>query len=131
MAEEVNQVIEETVAQVAEVPAEPSLAAPQARRLNAPARTGERALPIDEQLIGAPQDCEGALRAEVADLRARKHACADPDDTRADPGLGSELHGGELPRGFAVSRQTVVEIAAFRGRAAPGDRADGHFNPRQ
>jgi hypothetical protein len=50
---------------MAEVPAEPSFAALQARRLNAPARTGERALPIDEQLIGAPQDRKGALRAAV------------------------------------------------------------------
>ena len=39
--------------------------APQARRLDATARTGERALAIDEQLVGAPQHCERALRAET------------------------------------------------------------------
>src|SRR5438552_13500126 len=50
---------------MAEVPAEPSFAAPLARRLNAPARTGERALPIDEQLIGAPKHRKGALRAQT------------------------------------------------------------------
>ena len=56
------------------MPAEPSFAAPQARRLNAPARTGERALPIDEQLIGAPQDRKGALRAEAKPRLADKSA---------------------------------------------------------
>ena len=39
--------------------------APRSGRLNAPARTGERALPVDEQLIGAPQHGKGALRTQA------------------------------------------------------------------
>ena len=83
---------------MAEVPAEPWFAALQAGRLNAPARTGERALPIDEQLIGAPQDRKGALRAE-----------ATPGST--DKCMGREPHSvsnhSRFPLGIGGLRKTA------------------------
>src|SRR5215813_8112712 len=48
---------------MAGVPAGPRRWLRRRRRLNAPAHTGERALAVDEQLIGAPQDRKRALRA--------------------------------------------------------------------